>query len=256
MNQIMPGAEPFYLPGGNVGCLLLHGFTGTPFEMRELGEFLAGRGYSVLAPRLFGHATQVQDMSRARWGDWVASSEDGYHQLASACSRIVVIGLSMGGVLSLYISTYLGVAGVVAMSTPYVIPHVLGRSLRPILPILSLVWRYKGKGPSDWRDFNAEEKHLDYDRYPVRGGAEVSNLLGAMRRGLAKLRIPVLLIFSRGDRTLTSEHAHAIHQAVPAADKQLLWLENSGHVVCKDVDRQIVFEAVAAFVQRITGTDP
>ncbi|NTV37277.1 MAG: carboxylesterase, partial [Anaerolineaceae bacterium] len=53
----MSTAEPFLLPGGKVGCLLIHGFTGTPKEMRWWGEDLAGRGYTVLAPRLAGHAT-------------------------------------------------------------------------------------------------------------------------------------------------------------------------------------------------------
>ena len=40
----MPGAEPFYFKGTAAGCLLLHGFTATPQELRGLGEHLAARG--------------------------------------------------------------------------------------------------------------------------------------------------------------------------------------------------------------------
>ena len=77
----MQTAEPFFISGGKTGCLLIHGFTGTPKEMRMLGDFLAAEGYTVLAPRLFGHATAPADMARARWADWVASVEDGMNLL-------------------------------------------------------------------------------------------------------------------------------------------------------------------------------
>jgi Esterase/lipase len=97
----MQGAEPFLYQGNDTGCLLLHGYTGTPFEMRMLADHLHQAGYTVLAPRLFGHATQPQDMNRARWQDWMASVEDGLNLLKTCTRRQVVMGLSMGGMLTL-----------------------------------------------------------------------------------------------------------------------------------------------------------
>ena len=61
--MILPGAEPFFLPGGKRGVLLIHGFTGLPAEMLLLGQYLNMRGYTVLGVRLAGHATTVEDMS-------------------------------------------------------------------------------------------------------------------------------------------------------------------------------------------------
>ena len=81
MNQIIPGAEPFFFPGGSTGCLLVHGFTGTPKEMRAMGEYLHQRGFSVLGVRLTGHATRPEDLQRARWQDWLLSVEDGWQLL-------------------------------------------------------------------------------------------------------------------------------------------------------------------------------
>ena len=46
--QIMPGAEPFLLTGGARGVLLIHGFTGTPAEMRLLCYFIDEYGFSVV----------------------------------------------------------------------------------------------------------------------------------------------------------------------------------------------------------------
>src|SRR5215207_3533345 len=124
MNQIIPTAEPFLFVGepGKSACLLIHGFTGTPKEMRWMGEFLNQQGYTCLGIRLTGHATQPEDMIRSTWTDWTASVEDGYHLLRGLTDTIFLVGLSMGGVLSLLMSTRLDVCGVVAMSTPYKLP--------------------------------------------------------------------------------------------------------------------------------------
>ena len=62
MRLLLPGGEPFFLPGGSTGCLLIHGFTASPQEMRRLGEHLAGEGHTVLGLRLPGHASTPPDM--------------------------------------------------------------------------------------------------------------------------------------------------------------------------------------------------
>ena len=99
--MIIPTAEPFFFPGGSTGVLLVHGFTGAPKEMRWMGEYLHEQGYSVLGVRLAGHATQMEDLNHVKWSDWLNSVEDGYHILKGASEKIVIAGLSMGGILSL-----------------------------------------------------------------------------------------------------------------------------------------------------------
>ncbi|MEW6568608.1 MAG: alpha/beta fold hydrolase [Chloroflexota bacterium] len=250
MSSILTGAEPFFFPGGRTGCLLIHGFTGTPREMRLLGEHLAREGHTVLGVRLFAHATQLEDMLRARWPDWLASAEDGYHLLRSQTDRVVAMGLSMGGVLSLLLAARLPLAGVAAMSTPYDPPDPRMR-LRPLVPVLSLVWRFGKKGPPDWHDAQAAVGHLEYPLAPVRGAAELYDLLLEMRRVLPSIRCPALIIHSRGDLAVHPSHAEAILARLGSTQKELLWVENSGHVVTCDAERERLFAATAAFVRRL-----
>ena len=105
MPQIIRTAEPFFFPGegknARIGCLVTHGFTGAPKEMRWLGEYLHRQGYTVCGVRLAGHATRPADMVRSRWQDWLLSLEDGYALLRSCTEQVCLLGLSMGGVLSL-----------------------------------------------------------------------------------------------------------------------------------------------------------
>ena len=117
--QTIPTTEPFLLPGSRTGILLIHGFTGTPKEMRWMGEYLNRElGATCLGVRLAGHATRPKDMVRSRWTDWTASVEDGYNLLRGSTDAIFLVGLTMGGVLSLYMSTRLKVKGIVTMSAP------------------------------------------------------------------------------------------------------------------------------------------
>lgn len=254
MKTIQGGGEPFYFEGGRTGCLLIHGFTGAPREMRLLGEHLAGRGYSVLCPRLFGHATRPQDMLRARRGDWMASVEDGYHLLSGRAERVVAIGLSMGAVLALLLARRAPLAGVVSLSAPFDPPDPRMRPLRPIAPLLTLFWRFAPKAAPDWHDPQAAVGHLEYPANPVRAAVELHDMLAELRRAAPGITIPTLVVHSRGDGLVAPAHAERLLASLASTDRQLVWVERSGHVVTCDAERETVFAAVAAFVARVTVT--
>jgi carboxylesterase len=65
-HPVLPGAEPFAFPGGDVGVLLLHGFTGSPQGLRPWGEALREAGFTVRCPRLPGHGTDWRDLAARR----------------------------------------------------------------------------------------------------------------------------------------------------------------------------------------------
>ncbi len=252
MSQIIPTAEPFLFPGSRTGCVLIHGFTGTPKEMRWMGEYLASRGFSVLGMRLAGHATRPQDLIRSRWTDWIASVEDGYHLLSGLADHIYFIGLSMGGALSLLMSTRLNVSGVICIST---LIHLPNDWRLEFLRLLSFVWQYapKGKGPPDegWYDHEAWKGHISYPRNPVRSAAELGFLLREVRAALPQVCVPVLLIHSRDDDYISAENVEEIYAGlVNAPEREKLYLTGSGHVVTRDARRQQAFEAAAQFILR------
>jgi carboxylesterase len=249
--RIIPTAEPFFFPGDKTGCLLVHGFTGAPKEMRWLGEFLAGRGHSVLGVRLAAHATQPEDMLRVRWQDWLACVEDGWHILSGCTQRIFVIGLSMGGILSLRFAAQFPVAGVISMSAPH---HLPADPRLPYIRALSKVQPKLAKGPSDWHDPEAERVHVCYPDYPTQSMAELNDLLGEMRTALSQVSAPVLLIYSRDDGAVLPEDGHAdlIYNALGSAQKSIVWVEGSGHVITRDAARERVFQHVSTFIDQVT----
>lgn len=246
--MIIPSTEPFFLPGGSVGCLLVHGFTGTPKEMRWMGEYLSQRGIAALGVRLAGHATQPEDLAHVRWQDWLASVEDGWHLLRGACERVFIAGLSMGGVLALLLAARTPVSGVIAMSTPFDLPP---DPRRRYIRLLRHFLRQVPKGPPDWRDEAAAKDHIHYPDYPVEGLIQLSALLAEMRACLPEVKTPALLIHSRDDGGVDPGDMPRIYAALGSAEKNMLWLENSGHVITRDAQRATVFQAALDFIQRL-----
>ncbi len=253
--QIIPTTEPFFFPGGRTGVLLIHGFTGTPREVRWMGEYLNQQGYTCLGIRLNGHATHPEDMRRSRWTDWTASVEDGFHLLSGSVDRIFLTGLSMGGVLSLLMSTQFAerIAGVVAMSTPYHLPQDYPLWL---LRLYSKFVRYAPKSNetpgASWFDKTAYADHVSYPYNPMRSVVELKLLLLEMQAALPNVRKPVMLIHSKNDRYVLPENMERIHAGlVNAPDKTKLYVTGSGHVVTRDAARHQVFEATRDFINRI-----
>lgn len=244
---VIPTAEPFLYPGNRIGCLLIHGFTGAPKEMRTLGEYLHSRGHTVLGIRLPGHATNPADMLRTHWQDWTAAVEDGYNLLKGCTDHLFMAGLSMGGALALQHAARFPVDGVISLSTPH---HLQADPRLPYIKILRYLQPTVPKGSPDWHDPSAMTGHIDYLAYPTRAIAELRDLLAEMRRLLPQITAPALVIHSRDDKSVLPEEGHPelIYNALSSTHKSLHWIEGSGHVITRDARRQEVFELIEAFI--------
>ncbi|NWG07642.1 MAG: alpha/beta fold hydrolase [Chloroflexi bacterium] len=255
MTQIIPTAEPFFFSGdrSKPACLLIHGFTGTPKEMRWMGEFLHEKGFTCLGIRLAGHATIPEDMIRSNWTDWTASVEDGYFLLRNFTDNIFLVGLSMGAVLSLLMSTRLDVKGIVSMSAPYKLPDDPRlRHIEWIAKMIPFMPKSDEEPGASWFDKEAFKTHVSYPQNPVRSIGQLNQLLGEMRAALPKIKVPVLLIHSRDDKYVPPESVEMIDvNLVNAPDRSKLYITGSGHVVTRDAARRQVFESVLEFLRRV-----
>jgi carboxylesterase len=252
MAKIIPGAEPFFFPGGDVGCLLVHGLTGTPFEMRELGEYLSAQGYTVSGPRLAGHGTtDWRDLANAKWENWYRTVVDAYNDLAAWCQRVYLIGLSAGGALALYhCATYRGEsspAGCIAMAVP---AFYYSPSQASLLNLLSHIVPYLRKGKSRIKDPEARRTQITGLHLPLATGVQFHRFLDNLRPKLVLVRQPTLLIYSHQDPTVALSNGEYILSALGATEKTLEVVENSYHILTRDYDKRSVFQSAASFLTR------
>jgi carboxylesterase len=250
---IVPGSEPFFLPGGPIGCLLLHGFTSTPEEMCWLGQDLADRGYTVLGARLAGHGTDPRDLARTRFRDWLVSVEEGLALLRDVADRVFVAGQSMGGLLALLAAANYPLDGAVIMAAPFspaaerssLLPRLVGW-LRPMV-------RKEGVEFDPELGSRREKGYPAYAVYPSRIYAEIVALRQEVVAAVPRIQVPVLLLQSRDDGMIPPDSMERIYEALGTADKEKVWLEGLGHGIVRHPQRQVVFDAVAGFLARVAG---
>ncbi len=238
--------QPFAFDRGPIGCVLLHGFTAAPKEMRPLGDYLAARDFTVRGVRYAGHGTAPEDLARTTWRDWVASSEEAVTELRSRCTRVWSIGLSLGGLISLYLAAQHLIDGVCAIA-PAIFPPdrrmAIARFLAPFLP-------YSRKDLADLHDPEALARHADYERFPTRAIAQLYDLMKCTRRHLKQIDVPLLLIFARHDQVVSLSALDYLWSHVASQHKEQLILEHGGHIVTEDYDKEIAFAAIERFLQQ------
>jgi len=77
----IPNSAGFTLPGGKIGVLVIHGFTGSPVSIAPWAKFLNKSGYTVSAPLLPGHGSSWQQMNQTSWQDWYDEVEKSFLEL-------------------------------------------------------------------------------------------------------------------------------------------------------------------------------
>lgn len=245
--SLMPGAEPFLYEAGPVGCLMLHGFTSTPYEMRSLGRYLADKGITAGAPLLAGHGTCPEDLQNRRWPEWYASVSDALDKMLARCSRVYLVGLSLGGALALYTAAKRGsdLAGIVTMGAPIYVPSPLGTVLKG----LNSTMPYLNKPYRDIEDPAAHHEHVSYLRSPSAATAELIAFIGQTRSVLGQVTMPALIMYSRHDHVVPGVNSHHIYSRIASHDKRLLAFHRGFHIMTVDTDRDRVREAVYGFIE-------
>lgn len=245
------------LPGTRaLGCLLLHGFTATPHEVRPLAEALARDGVAVRAVRLAGHGTTVADLARTGWPDWLASAEAGLDALRRDVARVAVAGVSMGGLLALRLAATrpADVAALVLCA-----PALHLTDWRPrVLPYLRFVPGMRGRlavmpkrGGRDIADPAARAASRSYDALPLPAVLSLLELQRAIRRDVPTVTQPALLLHGRNDRVVPVHSQQRLRAALGSRWIETHVLERSAHVLTEDFEREEVGRLAADFLARV-----
>ncbi len=243
VQRILETARPFHEGTGPVGVLFCHGFTGSPWSLREWAQVTADAGHTVALPRLPGHGTTWQEMNVTGWQDWYATVEDEFDQLRESCERVFVAGLSMGGALALRLAEKRGdeVAGLILVN-----PAVAAYPKDRIAPLAQhFVASVKSIG-SDLADPDVSE-HA-YDRTPVRAAASMMKMWVDVRACLDLVHCPVLLFRSAVDHVVPDISKDLVLAHVSSEDISERILERSYHVATMDYDRQQIFDETLDFI--------
>ena len=236
--------DPFYWEAGPTGVLLLHGLTATPAEVRLLAEDLHAAGHTVMAPLLPGHGTRPEDLNEVRWRDWAWEVEQAYHLLATNCDQVFVGGESTGGVLALHLAAkYAEIAGVLCYAPAIQLALPMSQMVRLYVaaPLIEALPKESGDNNPYWQGYTVN---------PLWAVVELVRLGREVRRNLAQIRQPVLVVQGRHDETIDPACGQIILDGVSSAVKELVWMEESAHIILLEEERAEITRLTLDFMGR------
>jgi carboxylesterase len=255
-----------FLPGGRVGVLLIHGLGGTPTELRVIARTLARAGHTVYCCQLAGHCATPEELRRSTWRDWYQSVEAAHDRLRENCDIIIAGGLSMGGILALHLAQNrpTGVQGLLlyaptlkmdGWSMPWhstflhfvrPTPIRLEFDLPEREPYGLKNERVRALVVSSMQSGDAGESGVFST--PMRSFANMNVLVAVVKRDLAKVRQPALLVHPREDDIASLKNAQYLQTHLGGMVDTLI-LDDSYHMVTLDQQRHIVADRTLSFVK-------
>lgn len=248
-------AAPFQMgpPEAAGGVLLVHGFTGTPFEMSLLGRALAQVGLAVEGPLLAGHGAEPEQLAATGWPDWLASVDEALTALRRRAPRVAVCGLSLGGLLTLELARRRpdDLSAIAVLAAPLWLSPWAERGIRLMTRLRWLrLARIPKLSGSDIADTVMRRDNPSAAAMPMSSLLSLLDLMEHLRPHLEEVRAPALLAHSRRDHTAPFASMEAIARGLEAGGtpvKQLV-LERSFHVITLDLEREVLFRAVTGHV--------
>lgn len=168
--------HPFYYPAdSNKACLLVHGFPGTPAEMRPIADYIHQRGWATKGILLPGLGHQIDNITEYTYQDWVSAVTAGLNELRQRYDFVMVIGHSMGGALSMNAITEAGADAAILSAPFWRVDHFLWKTVPLLKHILPTFKPFKLMKP----DFSDPEfrdgvtrfmPHIDLDDPEIRQG--------------------------------------------------------------------------------------
>ncbi len=243
------------------GVLLLHGLTGTPYDVRPFALALHRVGLSVRAPLLAGHGS-LDDLEASTHTDWLASAEAELDMLrehsVGADKRVVVLGFSMGALLALKLAAVRpgDIAGVIALSptlrlaTWRQIAVCALADLRRNVLLHDVIGHY----PKRSVDARVAREALDSPSlraFPWSSLRELVRLQDDVARRLPDVTAPLLLLHGALDHAARVDDSRIIAQRVSSAEVRRVVLARSFHLVGVDLDREQAVREVVEFTMRI-----
>ncbi|MGM0445407.1 MAG: alpha/beta hydrolase [Bacillota bacterium] len=248
--KVNPLAEElFFETKSNNLAVLIHGFTGSTREMKELAQKIYDDlNFSVYVPRLPGHGTDSKDFQTTNRKDWLRKVYDFLINNQNNYENIHLIGLSMGALIAMLSSLHFKIKSLSLISPALYTTNkkiLLTHIFKYITPVVN-------------NDFIIDENIKDsnlidlLENYSTKDftkqSAELHKLMIECRIKLSKINTPTRIFHSKSDQMVPLKASKKIHQNIQSNDKDLTVYKNSSHVINLGPDREDMFDKIIEFL--------
>ncbi|MDR4944994.1 alpha/beta hydrolase [Neobacillus cucumis] len=225
-----------------IGCLLIHGFTGAPYEVEPLAKYLKERtDWSIRVPTLPGHGVPGS-LKGVQYQDWIDHAEAELTQLIATCDRVYVVGFSMGGMIASYLAANYPVEKLILLSAAafYLNPKQLTIDIKEMI--------------KDFLQGNLHDNEL-FLRYkrkiketPFAATLQFRRLVTFIKPLLHQVNVPTFIAQGECDGIVPPKSAEYLFHTISAKQKKLALFKHSKHLICHCEERDTLFSQVLAFL--------
>lgn len=230
----------------NRAVLLLHGFTGNSADVRMIARHLQKKGYTCHAPVYRGHGRSPEELLKYNPTDWWNDAKEAYDYLRSlGFEKIAVVGLSLGGILSLKLAATEDVAGLIPMCTPMFVDNE--KELTAGFKLFSKEYKQLERKEADQIEREIEEIF----KTAPQTFAEIGQLIEEVKGILPEIDTPIQVVQARLDEMINIDSAPYIYDHVSSSKKELVWYEKSGHAITFGPERHQLHEDIYKFLESL-----
>ena len=239
--------------------LILHGFGDTPQTVRYLADYLHGLGFTVRAPLLAGHGRTLREFSGSTAVEWLDSARRELAALERRYGAVGVVGVSMGGALSVILAADAVREGrtppaALVLIAPYLSMRPRARRIAALHWALSPFVRYlHSREEASIRDETERRNNLGFGTVTPRLLDQLQRVVSQARRSLGGVTTPTLVLQSREDNRIERGAAQQSFERLGAREKRFVWTDAGGHVITVDIGREHVFASAGDWLLARVG---
>tara|TARA_B100001123_G_C15155795_1_gene965439 strand:- start:427 stop:1182 length:756 start_codon:yes stop_codon:yes gene_type:complete len=228
------------------GVYIIHGFTNTTYETRELAEYLGKEGFFTRSMNLPGHGTTVEDCNRTKFTDWLEYTEQGVAEMSSHCDNMYVAGVSMGSVLALHLSSIFPFKAAVFASTALQFKDKFATHV--LTPLFHRIVPFRDKRKSYPKDVRDNYDYLGYKVWPMSAVNEFRKLTLKVHKELPEIKCPALVMHSAIDKLSPKSNISAVFDNISSEIKEKFIVNHASHnIFVKSQDQELIFQKITSF---------
>ena len=228
------------------GVYIIHGFTNTTYETRDLAKYLGGQGFYTKAINLPGHGTTPEDCNRTKFTDWIEFTEQGVAEMSSRCDNVFVIGISMGSDLALHLSSVFPLNAAVFASTVLEFKDFIGP--RVLTPIFHRIVPFRDKRKSYPKAVRNNYNYLGYQVWPMSAVNEMRKLTNLVKKELPAVKCPALIIHSTKDILSLQSNISLVYDNISSEIKEKFIVHQANHnLFISNPDQEQIFQKINSF---------
>lgn len=238
-----PVFYPAAVPANSHAVLLLHGFTGSPLDLKKLTNFLKNQGCACYSPIYSGHGLGAEALITTGVDQWWHDALNAFEFLKShGYQKISIIGHSMGGVFALRLAQQYQLSGVTTLCSPIQKRPVDNLKQR----LINYAREYKKFEQKSTEHIEQEVSEFANSDFSVLQG--LSDFTETTGHHLEKVNCPVQILQGELDDLCYQDSAALIYQQVSSSSREIKTYPNSGHMLMQEADHHQVFRDIVAFL--------